>query len=200
MPLSEQQLINMKQKRKDILEAATKLFATEGFEGTTIKKVSEAANISFGSVFTYFKDKDELFYTAVVEPLKELSESVFAFSTEAENPMIELEKMIETHFKLFAGINTYLTLIVQVIGQHHRYPDIFKELDRFHDEFRKRVSLLVENGQHKGMFTQQDPLTVATLYTSLLIGIRLNTTDTRYSDMWEQYVLSAINLFGPIKK
>ncbi|MDQ0228714.1 TetR/AcrR family transcriptional regulator [Metabacillus niabensis] len=200
MPLSEQQLLNMKQKRKDILEAATKLFATEGFEGTTIKKVSEAANISFGSVFTYFKDKDELFYTAVVEPLKELSENVFAFSTEAENPMIELEKMIETHFKLFAGINAYLTLIVQVIGQHHRYPDIFKELDRFHDEFRKRVSLLVENGQHKGMFAQQDPLTVATLYTSLLIGIRLNTTDTRYSDMWEQYVLSAINLFGPIKK
>ncbi|MGD6856430.1 TetR/AcrR family transcriptional regulator [Bacillus infantis] len=200
MPLSEQQILNMKQKRKDILEVATKLFATEGFEGTTIKKVSEAANISFGSVFTYFKDKDELFYTAVVEPLNELSESVFAFSSDAENPMIELEKMIETHLKLFAGINSYLTLIVQVVGQHHRYPDIFKELDRFHDEFRKRVSLLVENGQHKGLFVQQDSLTVATLYTSLLIGIRLNTTDTRYSDMWEKYVSSAINLFGPIKK
>ncbi|WP_017187013.1 TetR/AcrR family transcriptional regulator [Alkalibacillus haloalkaliphilus] len=198
MPLSEQQLLNMKKKRKGILEAATFLFATEGFEGTTIKKVSEVAGVSFGSVFTYFKDKEELFYTAVVEPLKEFSEVVFDFDTDADHPKEELENMIKTHIELFAGVNNYLTLVVHVVGQHQRYPDIFKELDDFHNEFRERVGLLVKNGQQKGIFVEQDPLVVATLYTSLLIGIRLNTTDSRYSEMWKQYISSAVNLFGPI--
>ncbi|GAA0467882.1 TetR/AcrR family transcriptional regulator [Alkalibacillus silvisoli] len=198
MPLSEQQLLNMEKKRKRILESATFLFATEGFEGTTIKKVSEVASVSFGSVFTYFKDKEELFYTAVVEPLKEFSEVVFDFDTDADNPRQELENMIKTHIELFAGVNNYLTLVVHVVGQHQRYPDIFKELDDFHNKFRERVGLLVKNGQQKGMFVEQDPLVVATLYTSLLIGIRLNTTDSRYSEMWKQYISSAVNLFGPI--
>lgn len=198
MPLSEQQLLNMKKKRAAILEAATSLFATEGYEGTTIKKIAEAANIGFGSVFTYFKDKEELYYTVITEPLKEVSASVFAFNPDAENPLAELEMMIETHIKLFAGMNTYLALVVQVVGQHQRFPDSFGKLDMFHDEFREKVSLLVQNGQQKGLLVQQDPLTVATLYTSLLIGIRLNTTDSRYSEMWESYATSAIHLFGPI--
>lgn len=198
MPLSEQQILNMKKRRETILKAATCLFATEGYEGTTIKKIAEAANVGFGSVFTYFKDKEELFYAAVVEPLKEVSNSVFAFNPDAENPMTELEMMIKTHIQLFAGMNNYLALVVQVVGQHHRYPDSFGKLDAFHDEFRERVSRLVQNGQEKRVLVQQDPLTVATLYTSLLIGIRLNATDSRYSDMWESYASSAIHLFGPI--
>lgn len=200
MPLSEKQLLNMKRRREKILETATYLFATEGYEGTTIKKVSEAANISFGSVFTYFKDKEELFYTAVTEPLKEISIHILDFNHNAENPVAELEEMIKKHIKLFSGFNHYLTLVVQVIGQYQRYPNIFKELDEFHDNFREKVSSLVKNGQQQGVLVKQDPLTVATLYTSLLIGIRLNSTDTRYNDIWEKYVPSALNLFGPIEK
>lgn len=200
MPLSEKQLLNMKKKREKILETATHLFATEGYEGTTIKKVSEAANISFGSVFTYFKDKEELFHTAVVEPLESFSHQVLDFHPDAENPIIELEKMIKNHIQLFATINNYLTIVVQIVGQHQRFPDIFKELDEFHDIFREKVSLLLQNGQEKGLLVHQDPMTVATLYTSLLIGIRLNSTDIRYNDSWENYVSSTIQLFGPILK
>ncbi|MCM3708061.1 MULTISPECIES: TetR/AcrR family transcriptional regulator [Cytobacillus] len=200
MPLSEQQITNMKKRRETILEAATYLFAAEGYEGTTIKKISQAANISFGSVFTYFKDKEELFYTAVAEPLHELSVKIFDFNPDAEDPMQELEKMTRGHIKIFAGINNYLALVVQVVGQHQRYPAIFAKLDAFRDEFREKVSLLVKNGQRKGVLIHQDPLTAATLYTSLLIGIRLNSTDDRYSNVWESYASSAINLFGPISK
>ncbi len=38
MPLSDEQRESMKKKRATILTAATDLFATLGFEGTTIKK------------------------------------------------------------------------------------------------------------------------------------------------------------------
>ncbi|MDQ0271445.1 TetR/AcrR family transcriptional regulator [Cytobacillus purgationiresistens] len=200
MPLSEQQILNMKKKRETILEAATSLFATEGYEATTIKKISEAANVSFGSVFTYFKDKEELFYTAVVEPLKELSDRILDFNPDPMDPVAELEKMIAVHIKLFAGINQYLTLVVQVVGQHQRYADIFEKLDTFHDEFLEKVSILIQNGQKKGLLIQQEPLPVATLYTSLLIGIRLNNTDTLYSNMLDHYVPAALQLFGPKNK
>ncbi|GAF63485.1 putative transcriptional regulator [Bacillus sp. TS-2] len=200
MPLSEQQILNMKVKRRKILEAATYLFATEGYGGTTIKKVSEAANVSFGSVFTYFKDKEELFYTVVVEPLENFSKQVLAFDEHAENPLDELKKMITEHIKIFSEINHYLQLVVQDIGQHERFRESFELLDAFHDQFRGKISVLVKNGQQKGLLEKQDPLIVATLYTSLLIGFRLNSTDKRYSDISEKVALSTFNIFGPIMK
>ncbi|KHF41426.1 TetR/AcrR family transcriptional regulator [Halalkalibacter okhensis] len=200
MPLSEEQKLNMKKRRESILEVATGLFATEGYEGTTIKKVSEAANISYGSVFTYFKDKEELFRTVVLEPLNEFSDVLFDFNPDAEDPTKELEKMIKTHIHIFSGMNSYLTLVIQVVGQHNKFPEIFSELNQFHDKLLDKVSRLVENGQDKGLFIQQPPFTVAALYTSLLIGVRLNTTDARLSAIWDSYISSIMNLFGPIYK
>ncbi|TFB15026.1 TetR/AcrR family transcriptional regulator [Filobacillus milosensis] len=200
MPLSDEQKLNMKKRRENILEVATELFATEGYEGTTIKKVSEAANISYGSVFTYFNDKEELFRTVVLDPLNELTEVLFDFNPVADDPICELEKMIKTHIHIFAGMSTYLTLIVQVIGQHTKFSETFSELDQFHNKLLDKVSRLVENGQEKRLLIQQEPFTVASLYTSLLIGIRLNTTDARLSDIWDSYISSIMNLFGPIKK
>ncbi|WP_279401568.1 TetR/AcrR family transcriptional regulator [Piscibacillus salipiscarius] len=179
MPLSEEQKVNMMKRREKIMEVATDLFATEGYEGTTIKKVSEAANISYGSVFTYFKDKEELFYKVITEPLTDLSNDLFNFNPDADDPITELEKMIEKHIKIFAGMNTYLTLVVLIVGQHTRFPSVFEELDQFHSQLLERISQLVENGQNKGLLVEQDSFKVATLYTSLLIGIRLNTTDSR---------------------
>ncbi|WP_342578368.1 TetR/AcrR family transcriptional regulator [Psychrobacillus sp. FSL K6-2843] len=196
MPLSEKQILNMQTRRQIILDSATYLFATEGYEGTTIKKVAEAAKVSFGSVFTYFKDKEELFYTVVVEPLEELSNQVLAFNPDAKDLLSELENMIKTHIRLYAGINNYLGLVVQVVGQHQRFPRVFEKLDAFHDEFKAKVILLIKNGQKNNLFIQQDPYIVATLYTSLLIGIRLNTTDNESSIMWDRFIPSTIHLFG----
>ncbi|KQL56531.1 MULTISPECIES: TetR/AcrR family transcriptional regulator [Bacillaceae] len=199
MPLSDGQRESMKKKRAAILTAATNLFATLGFEGTTIKKVSEAANVSFGSVFTYFKDKETLFYAVVVEPIDIFKEEVLSFNPYAEEPVVELKKMIHTHIDLYARLQDYLTIVVQIIGQYQKYPDMFAKLDEFNDEFCERVKILVENGQKTNVLVKQDSMTVATMYTSLLTGLRINTTDSRYSSFWEPFKHSAIQLFGPIK-
>ncbi|MFD2043838.1 TetR/AcrR family transcriptional regulator [Ornithinibacillus salinisoli] len=198
MPLSEEQRLNMKKRRQKILDTAVHLFATEGYEGTTIKKIAEAAEISFGNVFTYFKDKEQLFIASVVEPLEAISDQILDFNEHAEDPVAELLEMVKKHIKLFAGEQNYLTLVVQVVGQHQRFPEPFDHLDQFHDKWRNKIGRLIESGQEKGLLQKQEPIPVATLYTSLLIGIRLNNTDTRYSNMWDQYITPTFQLFGPI--
>ncbi|WP_404394120.1 TetR/AcrR family transcriptional regulator [Pseudoalteromonas phenolica] len=47
-------------KREEILDVATKLFAKNGFEKTPISAICTEANISKGLVFHHFKTKDEL--------------------------------------------------------------------------------------------------------------------------------------------
>jgi AcrR family transcriptional regulator len=47
-------------RRKLILEAAARLFAEKGFHRTTTKDIAEAADVSEGSLYNYFENKDEM--------------------------------------------------------------------------------------------------------------------------------------------
>ena len=53
------------EKREQILTAAIKEFAMNGFNGTSINKVAKRAKISIGAMYSYFDSKDDLFLTVV---------------------------------------------------------------------------------------------------------------------------------------
>ncbi|KAA0549940.1 TetR/AcrR family transcriptional regulator [Bacillus sp. BGMRC 2118] len=199
MPISEDQMTKMQAKRERILEQAILLFSEHGYNDTTIAKVAKASGVSFGSVFTYFPTKDDLFHHAVTEPLEEISALLLDFDENASDPLQELNKMVTKHIKIFSDVNTYLRLVVQVIGQYTRFETQFKELDQFHNTFREKIQSLVEYGQKKQQLMELDTHFTVTAYTSLLIGLRVNLADEPDEEYWLNFVPSAIQLFGPLK-
>jgi AcrR family transcriptional regulator len=48
-----------------ILDVAFKVFGEQGFQATTIKDIAAGADISSGSIYTYFPDKESLFKATV---------------------------------------------------------------------------------------------------------------------------------------
>jgi AcrR family transcriptional regulator len=50
------------QRRDEIMAAAKKVFARNGFHATTIADIAKEANLAYGSVYQYFDSKDDLFY------------------------------------------------------------------------------------------------------------------------------------------
>ncbi len=66
------------QRESDILEAATRLFAEEGFHATSTRKIAAAAGVSEGTLFHYFSTKNVLllailddFYAGLIESARE---------------------------------------------------------------------------------------------------------------------------------
>ena len=53
--------------RKIILKAAIDLFIQEGYDGVSIRKIAKKIEYSPGSIYTYFTDKDSIFYALHVE-------------------------------------------------------------------------------------------------------------------------------------
>ncbi|MFE4194372.1 TetR/AcrR family transcriptional regulator [Paenarthrobacter sp. NPDC056912] len=68
------------ERREQIIQTATDVFATEGFEGTALKRVAELVGVKEATLFHYFKGKQELL-TAV---LAERDKRSVATSGEAE--------------------------------------------------------------------------------------------------------------------
>ena len=83
------------EKRKRVLDAATDEFATYGFENTSIQQIAKRAEISVGSVYKYFENKDELFAMVVKENLSLLEELLVLHSSSNEDIMVKAEKVLK---------------------------------------------------------------------------------------------------------
>lgn len=58
--------------KKKTLEAAIKLFAKQGFNGTSTLEIAKTAGISQATVFKYFKTKEDLLYSIIVPVIPKL--------------------------------------------------------------------------------------------------------------------------------
>lgn len=73
-------------RRDKILAACEALFAAQGFRGTTIEALSEAAGISKVTMYGYFRDKDAVF-AAVAERLATRLQSAVIAELDREGPI-----------------------------------------------------------------------------------------------------------------
>jgi AcrR family transcriptional regulator len=82
-------------KREKIISAAIKEFAKQGFEKASVDAIAFKAKVAKGTVFYYFRTKNELFRGIVSEAQrkfeKKLEKEIFDLKTEKE----KIEKIIE---------------------------------------------------------------------------------------------------------
>src|SRR5580658_9843378 len=63
-------------KRKIIIETAVRLFSEQPFNKVRLDDVAEAAGVGKGTVYIYFKNKEELYYSLIYEGLAETVERI----------------------------------------------------------------------------------------------------------------------------
>lgn len=75
----------IKDKRKAILDSSLELIALQGFHGTSMKQIADNAQVAAGTIYVYFKKKDDLIHQLFVEIRKELNEIIFGgFNSEID--------------------------------------------------------------------------------------------------------------------
>jgi AcrR family transcriptional regulator len=53
--------------RRLVLDAALQLFSTQGFRGTSVREIADAAGVSTGNLYHHFPDKESIFRTLLDE-------------------------------------------------------------------------------------------------------------------------------------
>ncbi|WP_455541997.1 TetR/AcrR family transcriptional regulator [Intestinibacter sp.] len=61
-------------RKQEIIDVAMQVFAEKGYESTTMKDIAKAADVVPGLCYHYFKNKHQLYETAVTQYAKECSE------------------------------------------------------------------------------------------------------------------------------
>src|SRR5712692_2009465 len=74
-------------KRRQIIEGARIVFRVLGFDAASMGEIAKAAGVSKGTLYVYFKDKDELFQAIVQKECVFQAEGIFTF--DAAGPDVE---------------------------------------------------------------------------------------------------------------
>ena len=105
-------------RKNSILEAARRAFIETGdMNGTTIKVIASRSGISEGVIYRHFESKDQLFFEAVVEPLKQAVDDLVAATEgiDKDQPLTP-ERQLETMTGLYRQLVSTLERMLPLLG------------------------------------------------------------------------------------
>lgn len=169
-------VVDRKEKKGQILEAALQVFARKGFNKTTINDIAAAAGIGKGTVYEYFANKDEITYCAFREFMRSL-EPDFREILLMEIPASEKFKHIMNGFTQF--MNTDAVNLIELIfdfwsegiKQNRSRGLLYQEMNKFYHSFREIFADIIIEGMGDGSFRKDiNPHAVASVLIGALDG------------------------------
>jgi len=87
--------------REEILLAAEKVFAAKGFFPTTMSDIAREAEFGTGTLYKYFKSKEELYFTLIDEKVEEIHCLVKAELSQKTSAVERIKKVLGLQFEFF---------------------------------------------------------------------------------------------------
>ncbi len=170
MGVSERKGREKAEMRKLILDAAMELFIKEGYSGISIRKIAEKIEYSPGSIYTYFPDKDSIFYALHVEGFELLYQKQVS-SQGINDPRERLLAHGKAYIE-FAMENQEYYELMFILREPMDFICKEESLDWMHG--KRSLELLVRNVaecQAVGLFKDHDTVSVAFLFWSIVHGM-----------------------------
>jgi len=100
--LCKKQEINMSisKTRQKLVDVARQLFAKNGLESTTMNDIALASGKGRRTLYTYFKNKDEVYYAVIKSELERLSDKLDEVAAKRTRPQDKIIELIYTHLNM----------------------------------------------------------------------------------------------------
>jgi len=92
-----------KTRRRHLLVAAAQAFYRHGYKGATLKRIAQAGGILPGSIYHYFRSKEDLYVQVHDEGFKDLNAAVTKALAHLTDPRRRLEAACSAHLTLLVG-------------------------------------------------------------------------------------------------
>lgn len=100
-------------KREAILRAATKVFAGRGYFNSKVSDIAGEAGIADGTVYLYFKSKDEILHSIFDRAMAEFITEGKAEIAQLDDPIAKLKRIAELHLSRL-GADRDMAIVFQV--------------------------------------------------------------------------------------
>lgn len=138
--------------RERIIEASTRLFLANGYRGTSVKEITEAAGIGRGTLYWYFKSKDEILVTIFKRFDALLLDKLKKAVADLKGDFTAKYRLFHKYSTEFARDHRDLslafnTLLNEIVGTHSEAEKVAKTVYR---KFSRIIEQMLNDGKKDG--------------------------------------------------
>ncbi len=138
-----------REKYQKILESAVRVFARKGFHQTRVSDIAREAGVADGTIYLYFRNKDEILIKVFEESLTEIIRRFESELKEEKDPLSRLRRFIWLHLELLEE-NQALAEVIQIeLRQSHKFMKEY--VPKKFLEYLEIIARLVREGQEAGV-------------------------------------------------
>ncbi len=111
----------MNRTKRKIFETSMNLFATKGYDATSIEEITSVVGVAKGTLYYHFSSKEEIFNFLVEEGMKLLQNSISIKIANCHTLESKLKAILLIQIKVMTKYEDFMTIVLsQVLGKESR--------------------------------------------------------------------------------
>lgn len=147
-------------KRKAILDSAIEVFAQKGFSKANIQEVANKANVASGTVYLYFKNKDDLLLQAMKTMMDSTLSDIKERIAGVELSVDKLFLFFYHHVEIFTNNPSMARFLIVELRQSEEFYKKHPTYNPYHD-YQSFVQELITSAIEEGTTIAYNPVTIS---------------------------------------
>jgi len=173
MGVKERRALEKELRRKQILDAARKLLFETGMKAISINKIANEAELGVGTIYFYYKNKEEIFAALQEEGLNLLHKEIEKIYKNKKEADQKLKEMGVTYLQFTNKKKDYFDIISYFLSSSEVIfpPELKTQIDLSGNKIISLIASTVDDGIKDGLFKSIDSRRFSIVFWGTIHGL-----------------------------
>ena len=198
MGIQERKEREKERRRQQIMVAAKRVFSNKGFNKATMEDIAQEAELSPGTLYLYFKNKEELYASLSLRILQYLLIRVEHVNEEKDaGPEEKLKSLVDAMYDVYEFdpliiINMFHLQSSETLK--NLSPQLMEEIKVLSRKSLGSIAQIFKEGVDQGIFIDRHPVALADTFWALFSGVVLWLTSKKIIDQRKDYLKQTLDV------
>lgn len=156
-------------KKESLMKIVVSVLSRDGLHDTTMDNVAREAGVAKGTLYTYFRNKEDLVKAAIEITIAPMLEELTAILKSDSPPNEKLVRMTHRHLSYFEEHRDFFSIFVHDRSREQRRLKRYRSCQ--YQDFLEAVALVIREGIEKQIFRDVDHKKVAAMLVESNISV-----------------------------
>ena len=198
MGIRERKEREKERRRQQILVSAKRVFSEKGFNKATMEDIASDAELSPGTLYLYFKNKEELYASLSLRILQYLKIRVDHVNGEEDLDSIQkLDALMDAMYDVYEFDPLIIINLFHLQSSETlRYlsPRLMSEIKELSSKSLGGIAQIFEEGAKNNSFIERHPIALADIFWALFSGVVLWEASKKVIDERKDYLKQTLKI------
>ncbi len=160
-------------RRNQILDAARTLLFSHGIEKVSISRISKEAELGVGTIYFYYKNKEEIFIALQQEGVDVLFSRIAPIAVQDVEPDEKLRQVAQAYYEFTETHREYFNIINYFLSSPKIFfvEDLKQKIDMSGTKILAVIQDIVTGGNQSGIFMEKEPQKFSIMFWGTIHGL-----------------------------